>query len=79
VTRSRDVGVNVAVASVSAVAGVATMVAGGALRSVLDPLAAGPARARHAGDDYFGSVETSLSHLVRSRVRSADEPYFAKS
>ncbi len=28
---------------------------------------------------YLGSVETSLSHLVRSRVRSADEPYLPKS
>ena len=28
---------------------------------------------------HFGSVETSLSHFVRRRVRSADEPYLAKS
>jgi hypothetical protein len=28
---------------------------------------------------YFGSVETSLSHFVSRRVRSADEPYLPKS
>ena len=52
---------------------------------------AGVARSRDAGSKvagagavvvtpgYFGSVETSLSHFVSRRVRSADEPYFAKS
>jgi len=30
-------------------------------------------------DAYLGSVETSLSHLVSRRVRSADDPYLAKS
>src|SRR5437870_13136632 len=48
---------------------------------------AGVARSRDAGTNvagavvvtpgYFGSVETSLSHFVSRRVRSADEPYFA--
>ncbi len=28
---------------------------------------------------HLGSVETSLSHLVSRRVRSAEDPYFAKS
>jgi hypothetical protein len=28
---------------------------------------------------YFGSAYTSLSHLLSRRVRSADDPYLAKS
>ena len=28
---------------------------------------------------YWGRVDTSASHLASSRVRSADEPYLAKS
>jgi len=34
---------------------------------------------RHLAPAHFGSVETSLSHFVSRRVRSADEPYFTKS
>src|SRR5215207_8081759 len=29
--------------------------------------------------DYFGRFFTSLSHLDRRRLRSSDDPYFAKS
>ena len=39
----------------------------------------GDASAELATYAYFGSVETSLSHFVSRRVRSADEPYLPKS
>ena len=41
-----------------------------------------PARRPTGGSSalrHFGSVETSLSHFSSRRLRSADEPYFAKS
>jgi hypothetical protein len=52
-------------------AGVATVVASGD--------AAAQGRRGRVATRYLGSVDTSLSQRFRRRVRSSEEPYFAKS
>jgi hypothetical protein len=52
---------------------------GSRFESVGGPPCDGLEAAKQIHPAYWGRVDTSASHLASSRVRSADEPYLAKS